>query len=99
MKTEFEIRSMKVIFTVAGEEQFVETPPIRVKVEASVGELREMYKLEKEMLSEAPQLITDFVRKALITLKDIEEAVQEVQEETKCAALNEEAPQEEVQEN
>lgn len=80
MKTNFTIKSMEIALNINGEQQVVKTPEIHTEVEASIGELRGLYELQKQVLLEMPAFMEDFsgdLAKALLSIRETFQNVEE----------------------
>ena len=68
MRTKFDIKINAMQFTI--QEQTIETPEIHINTEldTTIGELRDLYSLQKEVLKETPALAETFAKEFLESL-------------------------------
>lgn len=62
MKTKATIGTMELEVRINGETQIIKTPAIDMEYEFSLGELKELYVLQKQLLKELPALAQEFAQ-------------------------------------
>lgn len=70
MKTSFVIKSMELNLSLNGETQVIKTPEIHTELEASIGEIKGLYELQKQALAEAPAILEDFAKKFFVAIEN-----------------------------